>query len=80
MYQVVSCNYCHAPDKDNPRRSDYVSDAKPEKEITRRMMLMTQDLNKKYLHMDDLKKSDTLLTAVITCKTCHRGNTKVVTP
>src|ERR1700710_1998425 len=43
----VACNFCHSADKTNGQL-DFVSDAKPEKEIARRMMKMTLGINKKY--------------------------------
>src|SRR5580692_590254 len=43
----VSCGFCHAPAAGG-HGLDFVSDAKPEKEIARAMMRMTLSLNKKY--------------------------------
>lgn len=65
----VKCGFCHAPQKDNPQRMDYASDDKPEKEITRNMMRMTIDINKKYFKF---KKDDPGVPPV-TCVTCHHG-------
>ena len=45
----VKCNYCHAPEKDNPRRMDMPSDDNPKKEIARSMIRMTEEMNKKYI-------------------------------
>jgi hypothetical protein len=67
----IDCNYCHAPSKTNPRLTDHASDDKPEKEITRLMMIMTTDINKKYFHFN--KKQDPELVQAVTCFTCHRG-------
>ena len=64
----VKCNFCHAPQADNPKKLDFASDAKPEKEIARNMMRMTAKINKKYFH----KKERALL--VVSCVTCHNGN------
>ncbi len=50
---------------------DFVSDTKPEKEIARRMMRMTLDLNKKYFNVRKPRIGGNTLT--ITCATCHKG-------
>lgn len=66
----VRCNYCHAPRKDDPKKLDFASDEKPEKEITRKMFRMTGQLNKKYFHY---KQGDTTSVAPVSCMTCHHG-------
>jgi hypothetical protein len=66
----VSCGFCHASAAGG-HGLDFVSDAKPEKEIARRMMRMTLDLNKKYFNVrKPLIGSNTL---TINCATCHKG-------
>ena len=67
----VKCGHCHAPQKDNPRKLDFASDAKPEKEVARKMMRMTARINKKYF-----RHSEGEAMIQVQCKTCHRGNTK----
>lgn len=64
----VKCNFCHAPQADNPKKLDFASDAKPEKEMARNMMRMTAKINKKYFH----NKEEALL--VVSCVTCHNGH------
>ncbi|MBW4890387.1 c-type cytochrome [Mucilaginibacter sp. HMF5004] len=66
----VSCGFCHANAKDG-HGLDFASDAKPEKEITRRMMRMTLDLNKRWLENKHPKLGDAAL--VVQCNTCHKG-------
>ncbi len=70
----VKCNYCHAPSKENPKKLDMASDANPKKDISRDMMRMTAEMNKKYIatipHVDSIK------VQLITCNTCHRGSAK----
>ena len=66
----VSCGFCHASAPDG-RGLDFTSDAKPEKEIARRMMRMTLDLNKKYFNARKPRIGSNTLT--ITCATCHKG-------
>jgi hypothetical protein len=62
----VKCGHCHAPSTVDPKKLDFASDAKIEKEIARKMMKMTAKINKKYFHRED--------QANITCMTCHNGN------
>jgi hypothetical protein len=68
----VKCNFCHAPQADNPKKLDFVSDAKPEKEVARKMMRMTAKINKKYFHDQELQNGKALLA--VSCVTCHNGN------
>jgi cytochrome c553 len=66
----VSCNFCHANNKDG-HGLDFVSDAKPEKEIARQMMRMTIGINKKYLKLKHPQIGNTAL--IVSCTTCHKG-------
>jgi hypothetical protein len=66
----VSCGFCHASAAGD-HGLDFASDAKPEKEIARRMMRMTLDLNKKYFKVHKPRIGSNTLT--ITCATCHKG-------
>lgn len=66
----VSCNFCHANSADG-HGLDFASDAKPEKEISRTMMRMTLDLNKRWLKNKHPKLGDVGL--VVQCITCHKG-------
>jgi Photosynthetic reaction centre cytochrome C subunit len=66
----VKCNFCHAEQKDNPRKLDFASDDKPEKNIARDMMRMTARINKKFFHY---KKSTENPVAPVQCLTCHHG-------
>lgn len=69
----VKCNFCHAAATDGSKKLDFASDAKPEKNITRDMMKMTNKLNIKNFG----GKKDTYNQAVmeVSCITCHRGAT-----
>ena len=69
----VKCNYCHAPEKDNPRKMDMPSDANPMKEVAREMMRMTNEMNQKYISAIKHPESDSTKIQMITCNTCHRG-------
>lgn len=70
----VKCVYCHAPSKENNRKLDMASDDNPKKEITRNMMRMTEEMNKKY--MSTIPHNDTTKIQLVTCNTCHRGAAK----
>lgn len=69
----VRCGYCHAPMKDNPKKMDFASDDKKEKETARAMMRMTAKINKKYFH-NAMQDGKTLNE--IACITCHNGKTE----
>lgn len=66
----VKCNFCHAPRKDDPRKLDFASDEKHEKEEAREMFRMTAKINQKYFHY---KQGDTTAMAPVGCMTCHHG-------
>jgi hypothetical protein len=67
----VKCNFCHAAGKTDPRRLDFASDEKPEKEFARSMMKMTAKINKKYFHIKDASAPSAVLA--VNCITCHNG-------
>lgn len=66
----VGCGFCHAEQKGS-HKLDYVSDAKPEKQIARNMMRMTLKLNARYFQVHRPGLGDPGL--VVTCGTCHNG-------
>jgi hypothetical protein len=66
----VSCAFCHAQGKDS-LNLDYASDAKPEKQIARRMMKMTIGINEKYFCLKHPLPAESVLA--INCITCHNG-------
>jgi hypothetical protein len=71
----VNCKYCHYRDK----KADsliYERDDKPEKEIARKMMLMTMEINEKYFHFNEDIKTNEI--QAVTCNTCHRGEPRPV--
>ncbi|MBV8438671.1 MAG: c-type cytochrome [Silvibacterium sp.] len=68
----VECEFCHAA---NPKtlKTNFASDANPDKAIARVMIAMTRDINAKYMSQikdPDAKPAD----KTVTCGTCHRGN------
>ena len=68
----VQCNHCHVEDM-----AQRASDENPKKDIARKMIKMTMDINATYLQgvgtaaMPDQPK--------VTCFTCHRGAVKPLT-
>ena len=78
----VTCIYCHPYTKPDvfPKRVDFVTDEKPEKQIARKMMFMTDRLNKKYFSFTNKYDDESIRSAVITCTTCHQGLPKPPKP
>lgn len=72
----VKCGYCHAKNEAGDDL-DFASDAKSEKEIARKMMRMTMEVNDKYFGTDHAQIGDSLST--VHCITCHRENPFPVT-
>jgi len=72
----VKCNYCHAKSLTNPQKMDMASDANPIKDVTRKMIQMTDEMNAKYLHSIQHQPKDTTTVQLVTCNTCHRGEAK----
>ena len=65
----VKCDFCHVPTGE--KQMDFVSDAKPEKNIARKMMRMTNKINKKYF--DYAKDDPGKPVQEMTCYVCHHG-------
>jgi hypothetical protein len=68
----VHCGFCHA--EGTPGHPDFASDEKPDKNIARTMISMTQEINTKYLsqiHDPDAAPDQ----KTVTCGTCHQGHT-----
>ena len=68
----VKCGFCHVHN-DEQKTWDMASDAKPEKQITRKMMLMEKGINEKYFSGEEGGKNPQTILAV-TCYTCHKGD------
>jgi hypothetical protein len=58
----VECTHCHV-------QGDFATDEKPQKEMARKMMVMTKEINGNF---PDGKSH-------VTCFTCHRGATEPLT-
>jgi hypothetical protein len=68
----VECTFCHAEDP-KTHRPNFALDTKPDKEIARTMISMTQEINQKYMAMVN-DPDATPADKTVTCGTCHRGN------
>jgi hypothetical protein len=69
----VKCNFCHVPPKDTSiHHLDFASDEKPEKNIARKMIKMTERINKKFFSYATNEKGEP--ENPVSCVTCHRGN------
>jgi hypothetical protein len=66
----VHCGFCHAKGDDG--KTDFASDAKPEKNMAREMFAMTAKINKKYF--EGKKDSLGMVAGSVKCFTCHRGD------
>jgi hypothetical protein len=72
----VQCTFCHSWDA-AAKRPNFASDEKPEKDTARTMMLMTQEINAKYMsqiHDPDAAPDQ----KTVACGTCHRGHSMPV--
>ena len=74
----VRCNFCHLRNEKD-KSWDFASDSLGEKLITRKMMMMTMDINKKYFkpEEEDMNQENKVTAEMIqsvACYTCHRGS------
>ena len=67
----VGCDFCHAKSKTNKDDLDFANDDKPEKEITRQMMKMTETINKDFFGYTIQYKGGEQMA--VSCLTCHDG-------
>ena len=67
----VKCGFCHVGNEEKDTW-DMASDAKGEKLITRKMMIMTNGINARYFPPEKGSKNQQSIQAV-TCYTCHKG-------
>jgi hypothetical protein len=73
----VQCTFCHSQDA-GAKHPNFASDEKPEKTTARTMMLMTTEINGKYMsqiHDPDAAPDQ----KTVACGTCHRGHSMPVT-
>jgi hypothetical protein len=72
----VKCTFCHVEDAAT-KHPNFASDQKPEKNTARTMMLMTGEINTKYLaqiHDPDATPNQ----KTVSCGTCHQGHSMPV--
>ena len=70
----VRCVHCHVGEEGKPLSTfDFASDAKPEKQVARKMLVMVHRINSEDFGVKDFKD------VKVTCFTCHRGTTKPLT-
>lgn len=70
----VECKFCHIRSKSDPSVWDYASDEKPEKEIARKMMRMTEKINQEFFDYKMTYAHDEIKILAVSCKTCHHGS------
>ena len=66
----VDCGFCHFKDKKTDNLI-FDKDDKSEKEITRKMMRMTMDINKNHFQYNE--EVSAAQVQAVTCYTCHNG-------
>lgn len=79
----VRCQHCHVGEGNDLSKFDFASDAKPQKETARAMLLMVMDINTKHLagvgEPAAAAAPGEAPAPKVTCYTCHRGTTKPLT-
>lgn len=68
----VDCDFCHVKPEDSTAEWDMANDAKPEKNIARKMIAMANKINKDFFNATT-KYGDENPVLEIHCITCHRG-------
>ena len=70
----VECSYCHVKNKKDTTQWNYPADEKPEKEITRKMMKMTEKINHEFFDYKMIYKNGEEELLAVNCITCHSGS------
>ena len=68
----VGCDFCHVKPADSTAQWDMASDEKPEKNIARKMIKMSNKINKDFFNATT-KYGDADAVLEIRCVTCHHG-------
>jgi hypothetical protein len=70
----VGCEYCHVETKPGifPKRVDFASDERPEKNIARKMIKMLLYINRKYYKTDNDREA--IIHGKVSCGMCHQGH------
>ncbi len=66
----VKCTHCHAGEQG---KMDFASEAKPQKQAARAMMLLVRRINEQDFAVKDWRDTK------VTCFTCHRGAVRPLT-
>ena len=74
----VKCNFCHVRNEE-AKTWDFASDDNKHKLVAREMMKMTDKINDKYFDVTGSKKNKLDAQLMVTCYTCHHGNTDPAT-
>jgi hypothetical protein len=69
----VDCDFCHVKPADSTADWDMALDDKPEKNIARKMITMSNKINKDFFNATT-KYGDENMLLEIRCMTCHRGD------
>jgi hypothetical protein len=68
----VKCNFCHFQSSTDSTQWDMASDQKPEKSVARKMITMSNKINKNFFKAKT-KYGDENAVLEIRCMTCHHG-------
>ena len=68
----VRCEFCHVKPTDSTTNWDMASDARPEKNIARKMIIMANKINKDFFNATTQYGDENALLE-IHCVTCHHG-------
>jgi Photosynthetic reaction centre cytochrome C subunit len=69
----VKCNFCHVQSKTDSTQWDMASDAIPAKNVARKMITMSNKINKDFFGATTIYGDENSLLE-IRCETCHRGD------
>jgi hypothetical protein len=70
----VDCNFCHSRSQTDTAHLDFESDQKPEKSIARKMIKMSNKINKQFFEANSKYGEENAMLEV-KCFTCHHGET-----
>lgn len=70
----VQCGFCHVKNKKDTLQWDHASDEKPEKEISRKMIRMTEKINLEFFDYKMNYKPGEFEVLAVSCNTCHYGS------
>jgi len=68
----VECDFCHVKPADTTAQWNMADDSKPEKEVARKMITMSNKINKDFFNATT-KYGDENAVLEIHCVTCHHG-------